>query len=337
MLTTREPALLVNYATNLINVLMQAVDSSVPQSVKVKCLSALTKWTQLSSEQSFKTIVETTPLAAFCATQLSSREARQIEGCLDLVEFGMEKKTLDMARILRKGGAVHALKQLFGENDRLDNAMDAAEPSTSPAVDATKTPGGLVPALGGGLRGMAARNAAMTSDDPEYRAALAHASRVYSKYFSASEQSEAEDPSVERLRRASSSLRMTGDIASLTEFLDSVSGASTFELLESDAIGALKEYLAPRDWKDTKMLVKKYAAFIKAITCAKDSAAFEHLIKRLSDALASCEDLSIAVTSIQPSSSRRGRDNSRRRQLGWSGSSFQDSVQTRRQFYRLSQ
>ena len=101
---------------------------------------------------------------------------------------------------------------------------------------------------------MAARNAAMTSDDPEYRAALAHASRVYSKYFSASEQSEAEDPSVERLRRASSSLRMTGDIASLTEFLDSVSGASTFELLESDAIGALKEYLAPRDWKDTKML-----------------------------------------------------------------------------------
>lgn len=310
VLTTREPALLVNYATNLINVLMQAVDSSVPQSVKVKCLSALTKWTQLSSEQSFKTIVETTPLAAFCATQLSSREARQIEGCLDLVEFGMEKKTLDMARILRKEGAVHALKQLFGENDRLDNAMDAAEPSTSPAVDATKTPGGLVPALGGGLRGVAARNAAMTSDDPEYRAALAHASRVYSKYFSASEQSEAEDPSVERLRRASSSLRMTGDIASLTEFLDSVSGASTFELLESDAIGALKEYLAPRDWKDTKMLVKKYAAFIKAITCAKDSAAFEHLIKRLSDALASCEDLSIAVTSIQPSSSRRGRDNS---------------------------
>ena len=128
VLTTREPALLVNYATNLINVLMQAVDSSVPQSVKVKCLSALTKWTQLSSEQSFKTIVETTPLAAFCATQLSSREARQIEGCLDLVEFGMEKKTLDMARILRKEGAVHALKQLFGENDRLDNAMDAAEP-----------------------------------------------------------------------------------------------------------------------------------------------------------------------------------------------------------------
>ena len=310
VLTTREPALLVNYATNLINVLMQAVDSSVPQSVKVKCLSALTKWTQLSSEQSFKTIVETTPLAAFCATQLSSREARQIEGCLDLVEFGMEKKTLDMARILRKEGAVHALKQLFGENERLDNAMDAAEPSTSPAVDATKTPGGLVPALGGGLRGVAARNAAMTSDDPEYRAALAHASRVYSKYFSASEQSEAEDPSVERLRRASSSLRMTGDIASLTEFLDSVSGASTFELLESDAIGALKEYLAPRDWKDTKMLVKKYAAFIKAITCAKDSAAFEHLIKRLSDALASCEDLSVAVTSIQPSSSRRGRDNS---------------------------
>ena len=310
VLTTQEPELLVNYATNLINVLMQAVDSSVPQSVKVKCLSALTKWTQLSSEQSFKTIVETTTLAAFCATQLCSREARQIEGCLDLVEFGMEKKTLDMARILRKEGAVHALKRLFEENERLANTMDAAAPAKSPAGDNTKTPAGLVPALGGGLRGVAARNAAMTSDGPEYRAALAHASRVYNKYFSASEQSEAENPSVERLRRASSSLRMTGDIASLTEFLDSVSGASTFELLESDSVGALKEYLAPRDWKDTKMLVDKYAAFIKAITCAKEPAAFENLIKRLSDALASCEDLSIAVTSIQPSSSRRGRDNS---------------------------
>jgi E3 ubiquitin-protein ligase TRIP12 len=189
--------------------------------------------------------------------------------------------------------------------------MDKSTSTKERARDTTKTPVGLVPALGGGSRGIAARAAAMTTDGPEYREALARARQVYEKFFVNAEQlADAEDPSVDRLRRASATLRMTGDATSVVEFLESVSNASTFELLESDAVTALREYLVPRDWKDTRALVRRYATFIKAAGRTKNTGAFASLIRHLSDALASCEDLSIAVTTIQPSFARRGRDSS---------------------------
>jgi E3 ubiquitin-protein ligase TRIP12 len=311
VLTKQEPELLVKYAKHLTNVLMQAVDSSVPQAVKVKCLSALTKWTQLSTDDSFKNVLETTSFAAFCSAQLSCKDAQRIQGCLDLVESGMGKKMVDMAKLLRKEGAVHALKKLSEEYERLSDVMDKSTSTKERARDTTKTPVGLVPALGGGSRGIAARAAAMTTDGPEYREALARARQVYEKFFVNAEQlADAEDPSVDRLRRASATLRMTGDATSVVEFLESVSNASTFELLESDAVTALREYLVPRDWKDKRALVRRYATFIKAAGRTKNTGAFASLIRHLSDALASCEDLSIAVTTIQPSFARRGRDSS---------------------------
>ena len=303
LLTEQEPQLLVDYARHLANVLMQAVDSSVPQGVKLKCLSALTKWSQLSSDEAFKGVLESSPVAAFIAGQLASRDPQRIQGCLDLVEFGMEKKAVDMAKLLRKEGAVHALRALSEEHARggaesVDNmAMDETR-------DSTKTPGALVPALGGGARGIALR-AAASMDTPEFKEALAHANRVFERYFAPSKDGAlSEDPTVERLRSASTSLRMKGDSASVVEFLESMSGASTFELLECDAVASLKDHLLPKDWKNSEALVRRYASFIEAAGRTKDPTAFATLVQRLLDALASSEDLSITVASVSQSSTR---------------------------------
>ena len=304
LLTEREPKLLVDYARHLANVLMQAVDSSVPQGVKLKCLSALTKWTQLSSDESFKGVLESSPIAAFIAGQLASRDPQRIQGCLDLVEFGMEKKAVDMAKLLRKEGAVHALRALSEEHAR-GGAENVDNMATDETRDATKTPGALVPALGGGARGIALR-AAASMDTPEFKEALAHANRVFERYFVAPSKDGAlsEDPAVERLRSASTSLRMKGDSASVVEFLESMSGASTFELLECDAVASLKHHLLPKDWKNSETLLRRYASFIEAAGRTKDPTSFATLVQRLLDALASSEDLSITVASVSQSSTR---------------------------------
>ena len=304
LLTEQEPQLLVDYARHLANVLMQAVDSSVPQGVKLKCLSALTKWTQLSSDEAFKGVLESSPIAAFIAGQLASRDPQRIQGCLDLVEFGMEKKAVDMAKLLRKEGAVHALRALSEEHAR-GRAENADNMATDETRDATKTPGALVPALGGGERGVALRAAALM-DTPEFKEALAHANRVFERYFVAPSKDGAlfEDPAVERLRSASTSLRMKGDSASIVEFLESMSGASTFELLECDAVASLKHHLLPKDWKNSETLLRRYASFIEAAGRTKDPTAFATLVQRLLDALASSEDLSITVASVSQSSTR---------------------------------
>lgn len=304
LLTEREPQLLVDYARHLANVLMQAVDSSVPQGVKLKCLSALTKWTQLSSDEAFKGVLESSPIAAFIAGQLASRDPQRIQGCLDLVEFGMEKKAVDMVKLLRKEGAVHALRALSEEHAR-GGAENVDNMATDETRDATKTPGALVPALGGGARGIALR-AAAAMDTPEFKEALAHANRVFERYFVVPSKDGAlsEDPAVERLRSASTSLRMKGDSASVVEFLESMSGASTFELLECDAVASLKHHLLPKDWKNSETLLRRYASFIEAAGRTKDPTAFATLVQRLLDALASSEDLSVTVASVSQSSTR---------------------------------
>ena len=112
------------------------------------------------------------------------------------------------------------------------------------------------------------------------------------------------------MRDASATLRASSDIEAIVAFLEAVTGASTFELLECDAVGALKDFLIPKDWNDTQKLVHNYAAFIKAAGQTKESDAFNTLVKRLSDALSSCEDLSIAITSISSMSRRGGRGSS---------------------------
>jgi E3 ubiquitin-protein ligase TRIP12 len=309
ILTKEEPDLLVKFAKNLTSVLMQAVDSSVPQGVKVKCLSALTKWTHLASQESFKDVLETSPLAAFCASQLTSKDPQRMQGSLDLIELGMEKSSEAFAKVLRKEGAVHALQRLSEEQQRTSSAMDASAAPAASARDSTKTPSDrLVPALGGGLRGQALRAAAST-ESPEYHNAVARAHTLYAKLF-IQRGGKADDLSVERLRDASATLRASSDIEAIVAFLEAVTGASTFELLECDAVGALKDFLIPKDWNDTQKLVHNYAAFIKAAGQTKESDAFNTLVKRLSDALSSCEDLSIAITSISSMSRRGGRGSS---------------------------
>jgi len=306
ILTAEEPELLIKFAKNLTNVLMQAVDSSVPQGVKVKCLSALTKWTHLASQGSFKDVLETMPFASFCASQLMSRDAQRVQGTLDLVELGMEKSNTVFAKVLRKEGAVHALQRLSEEHGRLSSSRDVGAAQATQTRDSTKTPSDrLVPALGGGLRGQALR-AASSMDSPEYQTALARAHTLYCKLFT-EQGGKLDDPTVQRLRAASAALRTSSDISVIVEFLESISGASTFELLECDAVGALKDFLIPKDSNDAQKLVHNYVAFIKAAGQTKESDAFNTLVKRLLDALSSCEDLSIAITALSAMSRRGGR------------------------------
>ncbi|MGA1739149.1 MAG: hypothetical protein ACO4AM_07710, partial [Candidatus Nanopelagicaceae bacterium] len=99
-------------------------------------------------------------------------------------------------------------------------------------------------------------------------------------------------------------------MTSTSEFMDAFCDASTFEIIESNAIVALKDYLLPNDWRDPQVLIRRYSTLIKAAGHTKNSNAFQSLVKRLSDALASSENLSIAIASITPSSSRRGREDS---------------------------
>ncbi|KAL4435190.1 hypothetical protein ABPG77_001872 [Micractinium sp. CCAP 211/92] len=319
------PQLLQKFSTDLLPLMIKVYSSSVTPQVKRQCLTTISKMLHFNSAATLAALLEDLPVSALLAALISARDSTIVAFGMQMAEILMEKLPDVFSQYFLKEGVVHAVEQLAavqpaaeapapagGQGEAAGEAAAAAPP---PARPSRRSSAGGRPSSRAADKdgGDVAKPDVRTPAGDTLRAAVgARARRFNARYFT--------DARGHTLGCETEGARLLRDIcaclpsdpAALGALFDALGGAgnasiSTFELLSSGSVAALRDYLQGADLAEEgperqQALLQRLGGFAAAALPegSGSSPPLHLLVSKLLAALAASEKFAVQLNPISP-------------------------------------
>ncbi|KAL4436702.1 hypothetical protein ABPG75_003841 [Micractinium tetrahymenae] len=320
------PGLLQKFSADLLPLMIQVYSSSVTPQVKQRCLTTTAKMLHFNTAVTLAALLEDLPVSSLLAALLSARDSTVVAFGMQMAEILMEKLPDVFSQYFLKEGVVHAIDQLAAvqpaaeapepagaAGEAAGEAAAAAPPPTRPSrrSSASERPASRAADKDSGE---AAKLAVRTPAGDTLRAAVgARARRFNARYFTdAKGRTVGCETEGARLLRDICA-RLPSDPAAVGAVLDALGGAgnasvSTFELLSSGSVAALRDYLQGADLRqDTgpqrqQALLQRLGDFAAAALPEGSGGdpPLRLLVSKLLGALAASEKFVVQLNPIAP-------------------------------------
>jgi E3 ubiquitin-protein ligase TRIP12 len=288
------PELVAAMCADLFAPLVQLVGATGSAALRLRALSALNRMLYHARAEALAGLVKPADVAGFIAGLLTSKDAALTSLTLQVADVLLDKVP-DCSRAFLKEGAVAAITALAVAPPT--PAPGSASPAPAPAgppAEGAAPPGARPPAAAAGASRAAAARAALAT----------RAASIRDRHFgglSAGALATGVTEDLVKLRALCAKLAAApagGDDAPLRELLAALvaaGGVSTFEFLESGAVGALKAYLAaetapPKQREATQAArLRALASLTGAASGSSSTSPLSALLRKLLEALGAAE------------------------------------------------
>ncbi|PSC70280.1 E3 ubiquitin-ligase UPL3-like isoform A [Micractinium conductrix] len=263
------PGLLQKFSADLLPLMIRVYSSSVTPQVKRQCLTTLAKMLLFSSPATLAALLEDQPASSLVAALLNARDATVVAFGMQMAETLMEKLPDVFRQYFLKEGVVHATEQLAAlplpasaeaaAGGAAAAGMDGEEVSAPPRGRRLSSgrPASHAGDKDGGERGGPAAVGTRTPGGDTLRSAVGTRARRFNARYFTDAQGHTVGCETEVVRLLRDICSKLPDSAAVDTLLGALSGAgagaaaiSTFELLSSGAVAALRRYLQGEDLPD---------------------------------------------------------------------------------------
>eukprot|EP00898_Chlorokybus_atmophyticus_P003350 jgi/Chlat1/4015/Chrsp26S04084 len=308
------PQLLQQFLQDLSLVLLQVFSATTP-AVRHKCLSALHKLLYFATPEMLQqSAVQDSPIASFISSLVLSKDATAAACGVQFAELLMEKLPKLFAKPFVREGVVHALDTLAASAPPVTSSTPRGRRSASSGRRSPTEPGGRpasYPPAAASLNGAEGALPRATPRTSALRtAAASRANYVKTTFFKeAHGAADIGTEGVRQLRQLGARLTSKRDseekkmsaLFELLALLNGTEGVSTFEVIGSGVVAALRSYLTGTDLgskQDADVLLQRLLKFselaLSKANCGRAPGLV--LVRKLQEVLASVEKFPVYLS-----------------------------------------